>query len=81
LRVREILEACEQALEKKGVPVKIEKVRRNYFAHPTAVIDQPCEIGEGTKIWYFSHVMAGAKVGGGCNLGQNVVISPAWATT
>lgn len=48
----------------------------NYFAHPTAVIDEGCNIGEGTKIWHFSHVMPGCKLGKGCNLGQNVVVSP-----
>lgn len=48
----------------------------NYFAHPTAVIDDGCEIGEGTKIWHFSHVMPGCRIGKNCNLGQNVVVSP-----
>lgn len=48
----------------------------NYFAHETAVIDEGCEIGEGTKIWHFSHVMSNCKLGKNCNLGQNVVISP-----
>jgi UDP-2-acetamido-3-amino-2,3-dideoxy-glucuronate N-acetyltransferase len=47
-----------------------------YFAHPTAVIDQPCQIGEGTKIWHFSHIMQNSVLGPNCNLGQNVVISP-----
>jgi len=47
-----------------------------YFAHETAVIDDNCEIGEGTKIWHFSHVMSSCAMGEGCNLGQNVVISP-----
>ncbi|MCW3093074.1 MAG: hexapeptide transferase [Ferruginibacter sp.] len=47
-----------------------------YFAHPTAVIDENCAIGEGTKIWHFSHIMTGATIGNNCNLGQNVVISP-----
>lgn len=47
-----------------------------YFAHETAVVDAGCEIGDGTKIWHFTHVMAGARLGAGCNLGQNVVISP-----
>lgn len=47
-----------------------------YFAHETAVIDDGCQIGEGTKIWHFSHVMSNCKMGKGCNLGQNVVISP-----
>jgi UDP-2-acetamido-3-amino-2,3-dideoxy-glucuronate N-acetyltransferase len=48
----------------------------SYFAHDTAVIDEGCEIGEGTKIWHFSHVMPKAKIGRNCNLGQNVVVSP-----
>lgn len=46
-----------------------------YFAHPTAVIDAGCEIGSGTKIWHFSHVMPGSKIGKNCNIGQNVVLS------
>ncbi|HEX8041316.1 MAG TPA: acyltransferase [Chryseosolibacter sp.] len=49
---------------------------RSYFAHPTAVIDDGCEIGAGTKIWHFSHLMPNCKVGRNCNIGQNVVISP-----
>lgn len=48
----------------------------NYFAHSTAVIDDNCIIGEGTKIWHFSHVMSGCNIGEQCNIGQNVVISP-----
>ncbi len=47
-----------------------------YFAHETAVIDEGCLIGQGTKIWHFSHVMPGAEIGENCNIGQNVVISP-----
>jgi UDP-2-acetamido-3-amino-2,3-dideoxy-glucuronate N-acetyltransferase len=47
-----------------------------YFAHPTAIIDDNCVIGEGTKIWHFSHIMPGAVIGSNCNLGQNVVVSP-----
>jgi UDP-2-acetamido-3-amino-2,3-dideoxy-glucuronate N-acetyltransferase len=43
--------------------------------HPTAVIDQPCTIGDGTRIWHFSHVMAGARIGRGCVLGQNVYVA------
>lgn len=48
----------------------------NYFAHPTAVVDEGCEIGEGTKIWHFTHIMPGCKIGKNCNFGQNVVVSP-----
>lgn len=47
-----------------------------FFAHETAVIDEGCEIGNGTKIWHFSHIMPGCKIGRNCNIGQNVVISP-----
>lgn len=49
---------------------------QEYFAHETAVIDEGCEIGEGTKIWHFSHVMPKCRIGKKCNIGQNVVISP-----
>ncbi|MFT6243327.1 MAG: UDP-2-acetamido-3-amino-2,3-dideoxy-glucuronate N-acetyltransferase [Salibacteraceae bacterium] len=48
----------------------------NYFAHETAVIDDGCVIGEGSKIWHFSHIMPNCVLGVGCNVGQNVVISP-----
>lgn len=47
-----------------------------WFAHETAVIDDGCTIGAGTRIWHFSHIMPGAVLGEGCNIGQNVVISP-----
>jgi UDP-2-acetamido-3-amino-2,3-dideoxy-glucuronate N-acetyltransferase len=49
---------------------------KKYFAHATAVIDENCKIGEGTKIWHFSHIMPNCKIGEGCNIGQNVVVSP-----
>ncbi len=48
----------------------------NYFAHETAVIDEGCQIGEGTSIWHFSHVMSDCVIGEKCNIGQNVVVSP-----
>ncbi len=51
-------------------------MEKEYFAHETAVIDQGCKIGKGTKIWHFTHVMPGAVIGERCNLGQNVVVSP-----
>ena len=47
-----------------------------YFAHETAIIDSDCQIGNGTKIWHFSHIMSGCFIGESCNIGQNVVISP-----
>jgi len=48
----------------------------DYFAHETAVIDAGCNIGNGTKIWHFSHIMSNCTLGENCNLGQNVVVSP-----
>lgn len=50
--------------------------KNEYFAHETAVIDDGCKIGAGTKIWHFSHLMPNCKLGKNCNIGQNVVISP-----
>lgn len=47
-----------------------------YFAHQTATVDNGCDIGSGTKIWHYSHIMTGCKIGKNCNIGQNVVISP-----
>src|SRR3954464_1526309 len=47
-----------------------------FFAHPTAVIDQGCKIAKGVKIWHFSHIMSHCTIGENCNIGQNVVISP-----
>ncbi|NLJ08029.1 MAG: N-acetyltransferase [Sphingobacteriales bacterium] len=49
---------------------------KNYFAHETAIIDENVEIGQGTKIWHFCHIMSGCKIGENCNIGQNVVVSP-----
>lgn len=48
----------------------------NFYAHPSAIIDEGCKIGKGTKIWHFSHIMTGCRVGERCNIGQNVVVSP-----
>lgn len=51
-------------------------MEKEYFAHETAVIDEGCSIGKGSKIWHFTHVMKDCVIGDGCNLGQNVVVSP-----
>lgn len=51
-------------------------MENHYFAHETAVIDEGCTIGEGTKIWHFSHIMPDCVIGKACNIGQNVVVSP-----
>jgi UDP-2-acetamido-3-amino-2,3-dideoxy-glucuronate N-acetyltransferase len=47
----------------------------NYYKHETAIIDEGCQIGAGTKIWHFSHIMPNSKIGENCNIGQNVVVS------
>lgn len=49
---------------------------KKYLIHESSYIDEPCEIGEGTKIWHFSHIMKNSTIGKNCNIGQNVVISP-----
>lgn len=54
----------------------IDAQARNYFVHESSYVDEPTEIGSGTKIWHFSHVMAHTKIGERCSIGQNVVISP-----
>lgn len=51
-------------------------MEQKFFAHGTAIIDENCNIGEGCKIWHFSHIMSGCVLGENCNIGQNVVISP-----
>lgn len=51
-------------------------MEKEYFAHETAVIDEGCTIGRGTRIWHFSHIMPGCHIGEECNIGQNVVVSP-----
>lgn len=48
----------------------------DYFSHPSSIIDEGCNIGTGTKIWHFSHIMSGCNIGSSCNIGQNVVVSP-----
>lgn len=79
VRVLQVLEACERSLLARGQPVEVAPLGRTtprYQAHASAVIDDGCEIGEGTRIWHFSHIMSGSRVGKNCNFGQNVVISP-----
>ncbi|HEY1045198.1 MAG TPA: acyltransferase [Bacteroidia bacterium] len=48
----------------------------DYFSHPSSIIDEGCNIGTGTKIWHFSHIMSACNIGKLCNIGQNVVVSP-----
>lgn len=82
LRVLQVLQAAQVSLTADGeemAPIDLhEEAFRptHYSVHPSAVVDGEAEIGAGTKIWHFSHIMEGAKIGERCNLGQNVVVSP-----
>lgn len=85
LRVLKVLDDCQKSLEldpskrsKTPAPADSPQLldsETNYFAHSSAFVDAPCKIGKGTKIWHFSHVLAGAEIGENCSIGQNVVIS------
>lgn len=76
LRVLRILQACGESINRHGQSVLAQPPAPRYFVHPSAYVDEPCEIGEGTKIWHFSHVMSKSRIGRNCNLGQNVLVSP-----
>jgi UDP-2-acetamido-3-amino-2,3-dideoxy-glucuronate N-acetyltransferase len=76
VRVLEVLQAAGQSIRDHGQPISTErKSSPQYFAHPSAAIDEPCEIGEGTKIWHFTHVMRDSSIGTNCILGQNVHVA------
>jgi UDP-2-acetamido-3-amino-2,3-dideoxy-glucuronate N-acetyltransferase len=76
LKILRILEACQASLKAGGTMLPLEPPQNlPYFVHPTAVVDEDVEIGEGTKIWHFSHVQRGARIGKKCVLGQNVNVA------
>lgn len=82
LRVLKVLQAAQASLNEDGEAknpkqhYRLDNQSDQYFSHPTAVINENATIGQGTKIWHFSHVMENAKIGPSCNIGQNVVVSP-----
>jgi UDP-2-acetamido-3-amino-2,3-dideoxy-glucuronate N-acetyltransferase len=76
LRVLKILHAAGQSIRDHGRPISSEAHRpRQFFAHSSAIVDEPCEIGDDTKIWHFSHVMNHSRIGRKCILGQNVHVA------
>lgn len=79
LRVLRVLDAAQKSL-KMGRPVSLpeegKKKPPDYFVHQTAIVDDDVEIGKGTKIWHFSHILSGSRIGERCVLGQNVVVGP-----
>ncbi|MBW2066364.1 MAG: Gfo/Idh/MocA family oxidoreductase [Deltaproteobacteria bacterium] len=81
IRVLRVLQACQKSLEQDGKAVPVSKIPLEeafpkVFVHDTAVVDPGCEVGEGTRIWHFSHVIKGSRIGRECSIGQNVVIGP-----
>jgi UDP-2-acetamido-3-amino-2,3-dideoxy-glucuronate N-acetyltransferase len=85
LRVLKILNASQRSLDAHGGKILLQPVPdtkpkqqavSNFFVHETAITDDNITIGEGTKIWHFSHVLSGSQIGKKCNIGQNVVIGP-----
>ncbi len=82
LRVLKILNASQHSLDNRGGKISLAvsdlkpEQDKEYFIHHTAIIDDNCTIGSDTKIWHFSHILSGSKIGARCNIGQNVVIGP-----
>jgi len=78
IKVLKILNACQDSLKHHGAAVNLNENNHSkpFFAHETAIVDKTSLVGNGTKIWHFSHIMPGAQIGNCCNIGQNVVISP-----
>lgn len=78
LRVLHVLTLSEESLQKsgKGVSMNIPDRSKPYFTHESCYIDDDIEIGEGTKIWHFTHILKGSRIGKNCNIGQNVVVGP-----
>ena len=76
LRVLKVLNALQRSLEHSGSVVSLAAPEKNWFAHPTAVIDNETKIGEGTSIWHFSHILEKTTLGRNCKIGQNVVVGP-----
>ena len=78
LQVLQILSACQKSLERNGQSVSLAanpQEKKAFFAHETSVLEEPYEIGEGTKIWHFSHLMPNVTVGKNCVIGQNVFVA------
>ncbi|NVM21531.1 MAG: Gfo/Idh/MocA family oxidoreductase [Desulfobacterales bacterium] len=86
LRVLQILQASQESLDRNGATIRLAQSSKpdvrgepsalNFYAHESAYIDDGVEIGAGAKIWHFSHILSGSRIGERCNIGQNVVIGP-----
>ena len=77
LRVLKILEACQKFLKESGnLSIQLNKEDKKYFIHESSFVDEDVKVGEGTKIWYFAHILKNTKIGKNCNIGQNAMIGP-----
>jgi UDP-2-acetamido-3-amino-2,3-dideoxy-glucuronate N-acetyltransferase len=74
LQVLEILSHCQRSLEENGKVIALSNAENGVFIHETSIVEEPSKIGEGTKIWHFSHIMPGVTMGKGCVVGQNVFV-------
>jgi len=76
LKVLSILHAAGKSIRENGHPVVLDQLAApRFYVDPSAIVDEPCEIGDGTKIWHFSHIMKDCRIGAKCNLGQNVHVA------
>lgn len=75
LRVLQVLDAAQQSLHTYQT-ISLNAQIKPYYVHETAIVDGGCDIGRGTKIWHFSHIIKGTKIGEDCVIGQNVMIGP-----
>ena len=81
LRVLRVLDACQRSLVNGHITLELptskpDKKERPYFVHESTYLDEGAEVGAGTKVWHFCHIMKNCRIGEKCNIGQNVVISP-----
>jgi len=79
LRVLKVLNACQRSMEQgKSIVLsdQSEELHVDYFVHDSAVVDDGAEVGAGTNVWHFSHILSGVKIGESCNIGQNAVVGP-----
>jgi len=77
LKVLKVLEACQNSLTNKEITINLsQEKKKSYFIHPSSYIDEDVEIGKGTKIWHFCHILNNVQIGEKCSLGQNVMVGP-----
>jgi len=76
IAVLTVLDAAQRSLQTEKEVLLESKTKTSYFQHDTALVDEGCDIAQGVKIWHFSHILSGSKIGENCIIGQNVMIGP-----